>query len=340
MSSVLIVEDDVIVRELLFELFSEEHSCRTAEKAEQALTLLDSVRFDVVITDISMPGMGGLELLGHIRQRWPETSVIVVSGIRDQEYAKGLVRMGAFDYLVKPFDLAEVGRSVARALEQHQPAVAEPPAEESAAKAQSANDGQPAGEQPSEVFSSIQLDKVFSLGELMGMVQRSRMNGYIQLRWNDATIEEARRTDRFQDAAGNFDGAVQYGSGCLYLRDGLLIDATIDESETNPHWRDAEQSLTLLVRLTTWVGIGVRAWGFALSDQSRTEKLSVADNSGKMLSIIVSDEGAEDDTAFALIGTEPVRELIGAEAVGQAMLPDIAEVPLYKYWSKEEDSHL
>ncbi|PYS93033.1 MAG: hypothetical protein DMF64_06415 [Acidobacteria bacterium] len=330
MSSVLIVEDDVIVRELLFELFSEEHSCRTAEKAEHALALLDSVRFDVVVTDISMPGMSGLELLGHVRQRWPETTVIIVSGIRDQEYAKGLVKMGAFDYLVKPFDLAEVKRSVARALEQHQPAVEEGPAEEVTTVAQSANDGQ-----PSEVFSSIQLDKVFSLCELMEMVQRSRMSGYIQLRWNDATIEEARRTGRFQDAAGNFEEAVRYCSGYLYLHEGLLIDATISEQEASPYWRDAEQSLTLLVRLATWVGVGMRAWGFAATDQSRPERLSVADNSGKLLSIIAGDEGSEDETAFALIGAEPVRELIGADAASQVMVPDIAEVPLFKYWSKE-----
>ena len=77
MSSILIVEDDVTLRELLFELFSETYHCSTAGTAEQALCLLDSKRFDLVLTDISMPGMSGLELLGIVRQRWPETTVII-----------------------------------------------------------------------------------------------------------------------------------------------------------------------------------------------------------------------------------------------------------------------
>ncbi|MFL6210569.1 MAG: response regulator [Pyrinomonadaceae bacterium] len=333
MSSVLVVEDDSIVRELLLELFYEEHSCHAAENAERALALLDSVRFDVVLTDISMPGMSGLELLGHVRQRWPETTVIMISGIRDQEYAKGLVKMGAFDYLVKPFDLAEVKRSVARALGQYQPAEMDQSAQAAGPIAQSANE-----EQPGEVFSAIQLDKVFSLCELVEMVQRSRMSGYIQLRWNDATIEEARRTGRFQDAAGTFDQAIRYCSGRLYLHEGLLIDAAISEREASPYWRDPEQALALLVRLATWVEVGVRAWGFTEPCQPRTVRLSVADNSGKLLSIITGDEGAEDDTAFALVGAESARELIGADAAPRVPIPDIAEVPLYKYWSKEDGS--
>ena len=97
MSSILVVEDDVTLRELLFELFSETHDCSTAGTAEQALLLLDSKQFDLVLTDISMPGMSGLELLGLIRQRWPATTVIVVSRLRDKEYAEGRVRMGAVD---------------------------------------------------------------------------------------------------------------------------------------------------------------------------------------------------------------------------------------------------
>src|SRR5919201_1643239 len=122
MSSILIVEDDVTLRELLFELFSETNHCSSAGNAEQALCLLDSKRFDLVLTDISMPGMSGLEVLGQIKQRWPDTTVIIVSGIRDKEYAEGLVRMGAFDYLVKPFELVDVYQAVARALEQRGPA--------------------------------------------------------------------------------------------------------------------------------------------------------------------------------------------------------------------------
>ena len=103
MALVLVVDDDENIRDTLYELISEEHRCQTAETAEKALARLDVESYDVVLTDISMPGLSGLELLGHIRQKFPETTVIVISGISDQEYAQGMIRLGAFDYLLKPF---------------------------------------------------------------------------------------------------------------------------------------------------------------------------------------------------------------------------------------------
>ncbi|PYS97575.1 MAG: hypothetical protein DMF65_11585 [Acidobacteria bacterium] len=285
MSSILVVEDDVTLRELLFELFSETYHCSTAGTAEQALCLLDSKRFDLVLTDISMPGMSGLELLGIVRQRWPETTVIIVSGIRDKEYAEGLVRMGAFDYLVKPFELVDVYQAVTRALEQRAQSSAGPQQAEGPAT----EDGEGGGES-AEVFSSIQLDKVFSLSELLELVQRSRMNGYVRLRWDESTLEEADRTGRFKDAAGSFDEALRHSSGTIYLSEGLIVDATIADSTESPYWRDAEQSLVTLVRLSTWVKVGVRAWGHSTPESARQHKLSVSDNSGKLFSIITADE--------------------------------------------------
>ena len=116
MASVLIVDDDVIIREVLHELFSVEHVCQTAESAERALTLLESGHCDLAIVDISLPGMSGLELLGHIRLRWPETQVIIITGIDSHQYMGDLIRMGATDYLVKPFQLQDAEAIVARAI--------------------------------------------------------------------------------------------------------------------------------------------------------------------------------------------------------------------------------
>jgi DNA-binding NtrC family response regulator len=64
-----------------------------------------------------MPGLSGLELLGNVRQRYPNTPVIIISGISDQEHAQGLIRLGAFDFLLKPFSLDVVEKSVKRAVE-------------------------------------------------------------------------------------------------------------------------------------------------------------------------------------------------------------------------------
>jgi DNA-binding NtrC family response regulator len=64
-----------------------------------------------------MPGLSGLELLGSVLQKYPKTPVIIISGISDQEHAQGLIKLGAFHYLLKPFRLETVETSVKRAVE-------------------------------------------------------------------------------------------------------------------------------------------------------------------------------------------------------------------------------
>ena len=117
MAAILIVDDDDAVRDVLYDLFSEEHLCHAASSAEQALAFIREQPYDVVITDISMPGLSGVELLGHLRQSQPGTPVIVITGIGDRAHAEGLMRLGAFDYILKPFRLEAIEASVKRALE-------------------------------------------------------------------------------------------------------------------------------------------------------------------------------------------------------------------------------
>ena len=117
MPKILVVDDDDTIRDTLYELLSEEYLCQTAETAERAFARLEADSYDVVLTDISMPGLSGLELLGHIRQKFPNTPVIMISGIGDQDHAQGLIKLGAFDFLLKPFSLDVVEKSVKRAVE-------------------------------------------------------------------------------------------------------------------------------------------------------------------------------------------------------------------------------
>jgi DNA-binding NtrC family response regulator len=117
MPKILIVDDDDAIRDTLYELLSEQYVCQTAETAEKAVARLEADIYDVVLTDISMPGLSGLELLGHIRQKFSDTPVIIISGIGDQEHAQGLIKLGAFDFLLKPFKLEVVEKSVQRAVE-------------------------------------------------------------------------------------------------------------------------------------------------------------------------------------------------------------------------------
>src|SRR5882724_13088281 len=116
MATLLIVDDDNFVRETLNDLFSETHECHTADRAEQAIAYLEFETYDVVLTDISMPGMDGLEMLKRISEQQPDTPVIVISGQLDAEREE-ILKLGAFDFFPKPFVLEEIEDAVQRALE-------------------------------------------------------------------------------------------------------------------------------------------------------------------------------------------------------------------------------
>ena len=120
MPDILVVDDDDVIRETLCELLSTEYSCQTAYTAEEALAKLQTQRFDVVLTDISMPGLSGMELLTRVVELYPGTPVIIISGLSDQDQAESLIGRGAFDYLLKPFRLEVVEESVRRAIDQNQ----------------------------------------------------------------------------------------------------------------------------------------------------------------------------------------------------------------------------
>jgi two-component system response regulator AtoC len=116
MATLLIVDDDTLIRDTLHELFSASHECHTADRAEQALAYLDVENYDVVITDISMPGLSGREILKYIQARNTATPVIVISGRPDEADGQSLVEMGAFAYFKKPFQLEEIEAVVERAI--------------------------------------------------------------------------------------------------------------------------------------------------------------------------------------------------------------------------------
>lgn len=301
MPSVLIAEDDSMTREVLFDLFCEEYQCYAASSAEEALLRLNQEHFDVVLTDISMPGKSGLELLAQVKQCWPETAVIMLSGIRDAEYAQSFIRMGAFDYIEKPFLIDDVVRTVEEAI-KHQQSSGQ--VSQSQTVSEELEDG--SAENNTAVFSAVQLGGIFSLAELLEIVQRGRMTGYIELHWGDATIRRARQMGRFNDTEGRLDEAVLNCTGWIYLRDGLIIDAECDQTEGISSGRGAEHSLKLLVKLATYIGKGVRAWGFSMSNTCRDASLSITDNSSKIFSIITSDEqeGYEFDKAGLLTDSE------------------------------------
>jgi len=123
MATLLIVDDDNLVRDSLRELLSPSHECHTADRAEQALAYLDIETYDAVLTDISMPGLSGRELLKYIQAKHSATPVIVISGMfsaEDEDEGKEFLDLGAFAYFTKPFKMDEIEDAIERAIAWHQ----------------------------------------------------------------------------------------------------------------------------------------------------------------------------------------------------------------------------
>jgi two-component system NtrC family sensor kinase len=115
---ILIVDDEEGVRKLFCEWLGENYECQTAASADQALAYLAVQPCALVISDMMMPGRNGVELLREITARYQETAVIMVSGVDRPQRVRDALRLGAFDYLIKPCELDVLTLSVEHALER------------------------------------------------------------------------------------------------------------------------------------------------------------------------------------------------------------------------------
>ena len=115
-ASILIIDDDEAIRSLLIALLSDVYDCRGASSAEEALKELEGKSFDLVLSDIDMGGMSGLDLVPRVHFLSPDTVVLMISGHNEIETAIKAMRAGAFDYMAKPLDIRHVEAAVERAL--------------------------------------------------------------------------------------------------------------------------------------------------------------------------------------------------------------------------------
>ncbi len=116
---ILIVDDEKIVRESLFHWFEEDGYCvDTAEDGEAALAKFDKYKFDLVLADMKMPGMSGLDLLKKVKEIDKETIVILITAFASVPSAITALKDGAYDYVTKPVDPDELAHIVKKALEQ------------------------------------------------------------------------------------------------------------------------------------------------------------------------------------------------------------------------------
>lgn len=120
----LIVDDELDVRSVLHDLLCEAYACGEASSAEEALMRLRERQYELIISDITMSGMTGLEMIPLVKAISPETVIVMISGMQTIESAINALRLGAFDYLMKPFDLRQVEAAIARAHQHHELIVA------------------------------------------------------------------------------------------------------------------------------------------------------------------------------------------------------------------------
>lgn len=118
---ILIVDDDPDIRKMCREALSnEEYEVVTSGSGEEAYDLAKKECFSVVLSDIRMPGMSGMELLAELKKLNPDSSVIMFSGFGDVDTAVEAMKQGAFDYLSKPLILDELKITIQMAIQQNQ----------------------------------------------------------------------------------------------------------------------------------------------------------------------------------------------------------------------------
>ncbi|RYJ40596.1 Two component sigma-54 specific Fis family transcriptional regulator [Flavobacterium anhuiense] len=123
MSKILIVEDEAAIRRVLVKILSEENDSYQVDEAEDGVAGLEKIKnndYDLVLCDIKMPKMDGVEVLEEVKKIKPEIPMVMISGHGDMETAIQTMRLGAFDYISKPPDLNRLLNTVRNALDKKQ----------------------------------------------------------------------------------------------------------------------------------------------------------------------------------------------------------------------------
>jgi len=109
-TKILIVDDELIMRESLAGWLERDgHEVKKAASGEDALKMLKTVKFDILLVDMKMEGMSGLDVLKHVKESDPEVAVVIITAYGSISTAIDAMKVGAYDYLLKPFDPNELG---------------------------------------------------------------------------------------------------------------------------------------------------------------------------------------------------------------------------------------
>jgi len=118
-ASILFAEDDLTLQRLVAEQLREQgYAVVTADNGLEAIERLEHQQFDLALLDIRMPGKDGLEVLQHLRAHTPLTRAVMLTGVDEFSVALGAMKLGANDYITKPFSLADMLACITRALDR------------------------------------------------------------------------------------------------------------------------------------------------------------------------------------------------------------------------------
>jgi two-component system response regulator HydG len=301
-SRLLIVDDDREMREALGSLFSSEgHTCELAADATAALDIADLQTFDVVICDVLMEGMTGLELLDRFRRSHPALPFIVITGAGGVHQAVDAIKRGAFEYMVKPCDANELRRVVTDALDDRRhpmESVRPPPPLSTVGLVELVGSG-PAMRalQTSIDFVARSSAPVLVVGETgvgKELVARSiharsdrRDKPFVAVN-TSAIPRELLEAELFGHVRGGFTGAVQGRKGLLTEADGgtLLLDEI------------GEMSIGLQAKLLRVLQFGdVRPVG---SDRVHQVDVRVIASTHRDLPLLIREERFREDLYFRL----------------------------------------
>ncbi len=115
---ILVVDDDPLVRKSIKRVLSEKYLLHVVEKGHDGLEILNKGRVDLALVDLKLPDIGGMEILRQAPDRFPTVPIIIITGYSTVRNAVETIKLGAFDYLAKPFTPEELERTVERALQR------------------------------------------------------------------------------------------------------------------------------------------------------------------------------------------------------------------------------
>ena len=119
-TSVLIVDDETFIRQILARIVSREgYEVRQASDGQDALDRLSEVSYDIVISDIKMPNMDGIELLGEIKTIHPDVGVILITAYAGEYSAEEALKAGADAFIAKPFKNTEIAETLRKVLQKN-----------------------------------------------------------------------------------------------------------------------------------------------------------------------------------------------------------------------------